>query len=139
MHGIVAEYRIIEIVPAKQQPGQSNSSKDEYTGSHHGFNHPIRHQLPRGGYSVDQRVKNDPRRNDDSRLETATRAKIPVKLHVKRKEQYERDHQPPDHTQYEVVFHASSLAFSGPFLRRRSSAMTPAPAVNTTVVSPSVS
>jgi hypothetical protein len=74
---------------------------------------------------------------DHAGLEAAAGAEVAVELHIQREQQDERDQQLGDDPQDQVT---SCLVLScraaGAAARR---AMTPAPAVKTTVVSPSVS
>ena len=67
-------------------------------------------------------------------LESTSRTEVTMELHIQGEKQNERDQQLGHDPQDQVISHGlRSLR------RRRNSAITPAPAVNTTVVSPSVS
>jgi hypothetical protein len=107
----------------------------------------------RRGQAVDQGVEDHRCGEDDAGLEAAAGAEVAVELHIQREQQDERDQQLGDHAQDEVVSWGPLRAARSPRgscmpcgpaalacdPRRRSRAMTPAPAVKTTVVSPSVS
>ena len=94
------------------------------------------HHAARIRETVDQCIEDNGRCNDHTRLEASAGTKVAVELHVQRKDEDERQEHLGDDPQDQIALH---FGCSLRLRRRRSSATTPAPAVKTTVVSPSVS
>ena len=99
---------------------------------HHRFHERLGDHLARVGQAEDQRVEDHRGSEDDPGLKAAAGAEVAMELDVEREQENERDDHLGHHAQDQVVPHR--LAFLA--RRRRSNATTPAPAVNTTVVSP---
>ncbi len=142
MHGVGIEHEIVEKIAAQQQSGKPYAGIDQHTGGEHGFHQPVRHHAAGGVHAENQGIENHGGGQNRAGLEATAGAEIAMELHIQREQQNEGDQQFPDHPQHQVVLHwppFSGQPAGAGFLRRRSRAMMPAPAVNTTVVSPSVS
>ncbi len=136
MHRIVVEHEVVEIVATQRQPGEAYACVDQHAGRDHRFDQRIGQQSACCGQAEHDRVEDDRRGGDDAGLEAAAGAELAVELHVQREYQDEGHEQFRDDAQDQIALHRS---FPSLRRRRRSKAITPAPAVNTTVVSPNVS
>ncbi len=133
---IAVEHEVVEEIAAQQQADQADAGINQHACRHHRFHQPFGNHAPGVSQAVDQRIENDGCGNDHARLEAAARTEVAVKLDIEREDQDEGQEYLRDNSQHEVALHFD-CSLRG--RRRRSSATTPAPAVNTTVVSPSVS
>jgi hypothetical protein len=138
VHGVPVQHEIVEVVAAEQQAGHADAGIDQHAARDHRLDHGVRDEAARRGKAEDQCVEDDCHGDDDAGLESAPRAKLAVEVHVERKEQHERNEELRDDAENEVAPHGFSFRCC-PRLRSLSNAITPAPAVKTTVVSPSVS